>query len=233
MTPEPTGKLTLVSHVLCPYVQRAAIALEEKGVDFRRIHIDLADKPEWFERASPLGKVPLLRTEDTYLFESAPILEFLEETTWNPLHPGNPLERAQHRAYVEFGSQILNGIGALYNAPDKTAFGEKVQALRQKFTHLESRLDRGGPFFAGDRFSLVDATFGPIFRYFDVFDEIGDFGVFDNLPHVREWRTALAERPSVRGAVDADYADLLRGFLKKRNSWITRLLEVKPVTVPL
>lgn len=231
MTPEPTGKLTLVSHVLCPYVQRAAIALEEKGVAFQRIYIDLANKPEWFICASPLGKVPLLRTEDTYLFESAPILEFLEETTRNPLHPGSPLERAQHRAYVEFGTQILNGIGALYNAPDKIAFDEKIHTLRQKFAHLESRLDRDGPFFAGDRFSMVDATYGPIFRYFDVFDGIGDFGVFDNLPHVREWRAALSERPSVRGAVDADYADLLRGFLEKRNSWISRLLEARPMPV--
>jgi len=40
--------LTLVSHHLCPYVQRAAIALSEKGIEFEKIMIDLADKPEWF-----------------------------------------------------------------------------------------------------------------------------------------------------------------------------------------
>ncbi len=55
--------LTLVSHLLCPYVQRAAIALAEKNVPFERVVIDLADKPDWFIAISPLGKVPLLRLQ--------------------------------------------------------------------------------------------------------------------------------------------------------------------------
>ena len=53
-------RLVLVSHALCPYVQRAAIALAEKGVPFERRTVDLADKPDWFRAISPLGKVPLL-----------------------------------------------------------------------------------------------------------------------------------------------------------------------------
>ena len=60
--------LTLVSHELCPFVQRAAIALEEKGVAFERITIDLANKPDWFLAMSPLGKVPLLMVGDEVLF---------------------------------------------------------------------------------------------------------------------------------------------------------------------
>ena len=58
----------LISHVLCPYVQRAVIVLTEKRIPFRRVDIDLADKPEWFRAISPLGKVPLLRIDDTVLF---------------------------------------------------------------------------------------------------------------------------------------------------------------------
>ncbi|HWT98543.1 MAG TPA: glutathione S-transferase N-terminal domain-containing protein, partial [Terriglobales bacterium] len=53
--------LTLISHHLCPYVQRVAIALAEKQIPAGRIYIDLADKPDWFTAISPLGKVPLLR----------------------------------------------------------------------------------------------------------------------------------------------------------------------------
>ncbi|TIL70649.1 MAG: glutathione S-transferase family protein, partial [Mesorhizobium sp.] len=56
-----TDKLVLVSHHLCPYVQRAAISLAEKDVSFERLTIDLANKPAWFKAISPLGKVPLLR----------------------------------------------------------------------------------------------------------------------------------------------------------------------------
>ncbi|TIV94175.1 MAG: glutathione S-transferase family protein, partial [Mesorhizobium sp.] len=99
---EMTERLTLVSHHLCPYVQRAAIALAEKGVPLERVNVDLADKPEWFRAISPLGKVPLLRVRhghsEEVIFESAVILEFLEETEANPLHPADPLARARHRA---------------------------------------------------------------------------------------------------------------------------------------
>ncbi len=57
----PEMRLTLVSPPLCPFVERVAIVLHEKGIAFERIHIDLRDKPEWFLAMSPLGKVPLLQ----------------------------------------------------------------------------------------------------------------------------------------------------------------------------
>lgn len=46
-------KLTLISHALCPYVQRIAIALAEKNVPFERRDVDLSNKPDWFLRVSP------------------------------------------------------------------------------------------------------------------------------------------------------------------------------------
>ena len=54
------NELLLVSHALCPYVQRAAIVLAEKGVAFERRDIDLSNKPAWFLALSPLGKTPVL-----------------------------------------------------------------------------------------------------------------------------------------------------------------------------
>ena len=54
-----SADLTLVSFDLCPYVQRAAIVLAEKGMPFTRRDVDLAAKPDWFKAISPLGKVPL------------------------------------------------------------------------------------------------------------------------------------------------------------------------------
>src|SRR6516225_5164475 len=88
--------LTLISHPLCPYVQRAVIALAEKEVA-ERIDVDLAAKPDWFLAISPLGKTPVLKVGDAAIFESAVILEYLEETQPNRLHPGDPLKRAEHR----------------------------------------------------------------------------------------------------------------------------------------
>src|SRR5262249_51860177 len=173
--------LVLVSHHLCPYVQRAVIALTEKGVAFERIYVDLARKPDWFLALSPLGTTPVLKVGETPIFESAVILEYLEETQAKPLHPGDPLTRTEHRAWIEFGSSILNDIWGLYSAADEAAFAAKAAVLHGKFVRIEQRLD-GGAYFDGGTFTLVDAVFGPVFRYFDVFDRIGEVGVMAGAP---------------------------------------------------
>ncbi len=195
--------LTLVSHPLCPYVQRVAIALVEKGAAFDRVHIDLAAKPAWFLAQSPLGKTPLLNVDGNVLFESAAICEYLEDALPHPLHPEAPLERARHRAWMELGSAVLGDIWQLETAQDAAGIERAAGELHDKFGRLEAQLG-AGPYFAGSRFHLVDAVFAPAFRYFDVFDELADLGVFDALPRVRAWRAALALRPSVRDAVPAD-----------------------------
>jgi glutathione S-transferase len=237
-------KLTLISHKLCPYVQRAVIALAEKDVPFERIDVDLAAKPGWFLKISPLGKTPVLLVGDTAIFESAVILEYLEDTQSPPLHPADPLARAEHRAWIEFGSAILNDIAGLYGAADEAAFAAKVAALRAKFARVEERLARfqakwspvrrlesapmqEGAWFDGERFSLVDAVFGPVFRYVDAFDRIGEFGILSGLPTVAAWRSALASRATVQSAVAPEYPALLWDFLRTRGSHLSRLMETR------
>jgi glutathione S-transferase len=214
-------RLKLISHKLCPYVQRAVIALTEKGVPFERIDIDLANKPDWFLKVSPLGKTPVLLVGEHAIFESAVILEYLEETQPHPLHPADSIPRAEHRAFIEYGSVVLSDVAGLYSAPDEAAFKAKAAQLEQRFARLETRVV--GPWFDSEKFSLVDAVFGPVFRYFDVFDDVADFGILAGKPKLQGWRKALAARPSVRAAVSADYPALLRDFLDRRNSWLSRV----------
>jgi len=216
-------KLTLISHDLCPYVQRAVIALTEKGVPFDRVYIDLAAKPDWFLAVSPLGKVPLLRAGEHVIFESAVILEYLEETQPSPLYPADPLARARARAMIEFGSAILSDIWGLEIAPTREVATAKIEALRQKSARLERELD-SGPWFAGVRFGLVDAVFGPVFRYFDLFDRIIDHGIFAATPKVAAWRAALMARPSIRNAVVPNYLERLERFVVKQNGYLAELL---------
>ncbi len=218
------GPLQLVSHTLCPYVQRAVIVLTEKGVPYTRTYVDLAKPPAWFQSISPLGKVPLLRVGDEVLFESAVICEFLDDVYAPKLHPTHPLQRAKHRTWMEFGSATLDNIWYFYTASDAKALSEQAQKLHEKFSSVEKQLG-AGPYFAGDQFSIVDAVYGPIFRYFDVFDRIADFGVFTGLPKTQCWRQTLAQRASVQNAVATDYPEqLVKFFLKNQNSEISRTL---------
>lgn len=216
--------LTLISHPLCPYVQRAAIVLAEKQVPFTRIDIDLAAKPDWFLALSPTGKTPMLLTDGEALFESAAIIEYLDEIAQPTLHPASPLHRARHRGWIDFGSAVLNTIAGLYNAPDDATLTLRVRDLTSQMSRLDQALHPTGPWFAGSSFSLVDAVFGPVFRYFEALAPVLPEDCLSSLPRVARWQVALRDRPSVAGAVSADYQDRLTVFLHKRQSALSRRL---------
>lgn len=219
-------KLTLISFPTCPYVQRAIIALKEKQVDFDVIYIDLANKPDWFLAISPLGKVPVLKVEregqpEAILFESSVILEYLDETAPGPkLHPADPLDKARHRAWMEFGSALLGDIYRFTRSDaDEDVAGARV-AILAKLQRLETVV--AGPFFEGARFSAVDAVFGPAFRQINVVDGVAPTGLFDGLPKIAAWAKALADRPSVKAAVPADFAERLLGDLRSKQAAVLK-----------
>lgn len=224
-----SAPLLLISHALCPYVQRVAIVLAEKGVPFERRDIDLAAKPDWFLALSPLGKTPVLvvapEAAGEAIFESTVICEYLEDTHAPPLHPADPLRRARHRAWMEFGSGVLNLIAAFYSATDEDALQARAADIHARFAQVEAVLGTG-PYFDGE-FGLVDAVFGPVFRYFDLFDQIDDFGFWTGLPGVQRWREALACRPSVRAAAAADYPHNLRRFVAARGGALAQRLAAR------
>lgn len=211
----PNVKLTLISHPLCPFVQRAAIVLLEKNVPFERIDVDLANKPVWFMALSPTGKVPLLKVEqpdsaDVILFESSAICEYLNETQDGvSLYSSDALSRAQQRAWVEFGVAVLSDAWQFLNAKGSAVADDKKAAFREKLQRLENNLEQG-PYFSGAAFSMVDAVFAPVFRYFSLLIPIVSQPIFDNLPRVSAWRDSLEQRPSVISAVSEDYADRFR-----------------------
>ena len=132
------------------------------------------------------------------------------------------MTRAEHRGWIEFGSAVLNDIAGFYAVRDEVTFRARTAQLEAKFARLEARV-AAAPWFDGENFSLVDAVFGPVFRYFDAFDEIADFGILAGKPKLARWRKALAARPSVRTAVGADYPALLRDFVERRQSWLSGL----------
>ncbi len=217
---------TLISYKLCPYVQRVAITLAEKQIPFNLVYIDLDAPPDWFKDISPLGKVPLLKIghdgNETVLFESSVICEFIEDLgTGRKLHPAAPIERARHRAWMEFGSAVLGDIWQIEIATDQAGHDKARASLDTKFARLETVLD-GGPFFDGSEFSLVDAVFAPAFRYFDVMDRLAGGSFTSAFPKVSAWRKNLLSRESVRGAVVEQYPELLHIFLRAKQAWIVQ-----------
>ncbi|MEG3153185.1 glutathione S-transferase family protein [Sphingomonas sp. ZT3P38] len=219
----PDTSLKLISHPLCPFVQRAAIVLLEKGVAFDRIDVDLAAKPDWFLTISPTGKVPLLKVSqvdgpDAILFESMVICEYLEESQDGArLYPADALARARQRGWIEFGTATLADAWQFLNATDRSTADAKQAAFRDRLRQLEAALAEE-PYFNGAAFGMVDAVFAPIFRYFDILDPTVSQPIFEKHPRVSAWRAALAARESVIAAVSDDYADRFRQRLRQQQA---------------
>lgn len=213
------SQLTLISHHLCPFVQRAAIVLIEKGIPFERINVDLRNKPEWFLAISPTGKVPLLKVADEdggeqILFESIAICEYLEDVYPQPaLRPKSALLRAQHRAWVEFASATLSDAWGFLNASDQQTALAKSVALRAKLERLDAAILEG-PYFAGEGLSMVDIAMAPVFRYFNILKLDANNQLFHGLNRIADWRRSLSSRPSVEASVTEDYASRFRQHLQ-------------------
>ncbi|MDZ7920681.1 glutathione S-transferase family protein [Rhodoferax sp.] len=219
----PDTSLTLISHPLCPFVQRAAIVLLEKGVSFSRIDIDLAAKPDWFLALSLTGKVPLLKVSqadgpDAVLFESMVICEYLEESQAGArLYSADALSRARQRGWIEFGTATLAEAWQFLNAKDRPTADAKQSAFRYRLQQLETVLVER-PYFGGAAFGMVDVVFAPLFRYFDILDPTVSQPIFENLPRASAWRAALAARQSVIAAVGEDYDERFQLHLRQHQA---------------
>ena len=210
--------LVLVSHKLCPRVQRPVIALEEKGLPYNLEYIDIDDKPAWFLELSPLGRMPILRTEEGVLFNTSVITDYLDEITPHPLHPADPLERAFHRSWIEYLCNILLDEEQLERAADENEARLAVQVIDGKLSHVERRLG-SETFFAGEDFTLVDAAAAPLLQRLHWMAEIAPhLGIFENQPRVSAWRHALLARDSLQGSMVPDARDRFEAWLRRASS---------------
>jgi glutathione S-transferase len=220
-----TPKLELISFKLCPFVQRAVIVLKEKGIDFDLTYIDVYNPPEWFKAISPFGKVPLLKVDDAVLFESAVIMEYLDEAYAPQLHPDNLIDKAQQRGWMEFSSDLLGNTYQMLIAKTESDFDSLYQSMQSKLIRLENTLT-ASPYYSGETFRLIDAAFAPYFMRISFVAHCKPLGdLFNDTPKVAAWRDALLARESVQTSVVAELGDLYRtNFVMKNDGFICQFL---------
>jgi glutathione S-transferase len=212
--------LELISHKLCPYVHRAAILLHEKGVAFTRREIDLRNKPDWFRKISPYGKVPVLLAEGVPLFESTAICEFLDETFPPSSLPADPFARAHQRAWAEGASELSQALWDLLIAPDAAARDLAAVGFESIADRIEEAIAAG--VIAPDRFERVHIYLAPSLLRFAIVEQGLGVRVLDaaRWPRLDRLARAVSVRPSVTQTVPDDYATALCGRLVTRGSFL-------------
>ena len=152
------------------------IVLRTKKVNFEVTYINLREKPDWFLKISPHGKVPVLSVGDDVLFESNAIAEFLDETVSPKLHPTDAIKRARNRAWTDFVPDFSKGLSAAYRRDTVEEMEEGRADAEKVLAKLEDAIknERGndGPYFNGDTLCLVDAAYAVPSAFHDCRSEI-------------------------------------------------------------
>lgn len=212
--------IELISFKLCPFVQRSVITLLKKGIAFKITYIDLANKPDWFLKISPLGKVPVVKYGDQVLFESAVINEFLDEITPPLLMPTDPLQKAKDRAWIEYASQTISSQHMMSVASTKQDYEHHATVLLEKLQRLEEQASNQ-PFFNGSEFSLLDSAIAPLFTRFHVMQNRFGQDFLSDFPKLAKLSGSYLALDFVKNSVVDDFADVYQDYLKDKNSMLT------------
>lgn len=222
------SKYLLCSFVTCPWVQRAAIVLQEKKVAYDINYIDPDNRPDWFRAISPHAKVPVLQIDGkTALFESNAIAEYLDETTAPKLHPEDPIARARNRAWTDYVTTFASTVtGALYadSEEDFNAKAAKIPAVFAKMDEALALRGNDGPFFNGPKLSLVDAAYAPFLQRYTFMNRLKPLGIIEKYPRLAAWRDALLSAPAVKASTVAAIEAEWHKNLLKRKRWLQKFV---------
>jgi glutathione S-transferase len=192
------------------YARTVRLALEEKGVDYDLVEVDLLQgghqTPEHLAR-QPFGKVPAFEHDGFALYETDAILRYIDET-----FPGTDLMPADRRARARM-NQALSIIGSyaypsmigqifiqralmpmLGNASDEAAVAAALPKAETCLKALEQLID-GNRYLAGDQLSLADLLLAPVYDYLSQTPE--GQKLLQGTPKLRRWWEELRTRPTV------------------------------------
>jgi len=147
------------------YYNKVKLALLEKAVPFTEEAVPQGKKSEAVLEASPLGKVPFIRTEHGTLCESQVIMGYIE-SRWPtpPLMPADAWQAAKVRELVTFIELHLELVAReLYG---KAFFGgelsegnvERLRKLLVRNIGGFRRLAKFAPYVAGETFTQADCA---------------------------------------------------------------------------
>ncbi|KAL2504473.1 Glutathione S-transferase DHAR3 [Abeliophyllum distichum] len=190
----------------CPFTQRVLLTLEEKSLPYDLKLVDLGNKPEWFLKISPEGKVPLIKLDEKWIPDSDVITQALEEK-----FPEPPLATPPEKASV--GSKIFSTFIGFLKSKDPSDGTE--QALLDELTAFNDYLKENGPFINGDKISAADFSLGPKLYHLEIaLGYYKKWSVPDSLPYLKAYMKSIFSMDSFI-KTRAQTEDVIEGWRPK------------------
>ncbi|MGH7873216.1 MAG: glutathione S-transferase family protein [Candidatus Binatia bacterium] len=187
-----------------PNCQRVKVVLVEKNLAHEIIPIDLRkqeQKTPKYLQMNPYGKVPVLTDDDTVLYESCVINEYLEEKYPNPpLLPKDPGKKAKARILIDYGMAHFDSpyqkLRMELMKDPKEQSQPIIDGAKSELSKLLQRFEEelgDQQYLVGD-FSLVDADLIPRFTRLEGFGVLPD----PSLPRLTKYLERMKARPSIK-----------------------------------
>lgn len=195
------GACSLSPHIVAV---EAGIALQLERVSITKTPHTTGSGTD-FSAVNPNGYVPVLELDDgTLLTEGPAIVQYLAdmkpESGLAP--PAGTMARVHLQAWLNFIATELHKMYSPWLFHDE--YGAQAQAvarskIAERLRYVETHLAAGGPFLAGEAFTVADAYLFTIVswsRFVDV-----DLSGF---PSLRAYLERVGRRPAVREAMKAE-----------------------------
>ena len=215
--------IKIYSSARCPYAQRTRMLMIEKEIPFELTEVDLRNKPDWFLAVSPYGKVPVIVDDGQTIYESAIINEYLDEKYISiPMMPEEPVERAKARIWMDYctNKYLTLSRKLLVDHGNEELQTENKKKMKESLIYIEKECfekNENGPFWLGNKISLVDLHYAPFFERFGAFKEL--FGVEwpEECIKISNWWSAIQKRDSYKMTVlpTEEHVDLYRSIMQK------------------
>ena len=185
------------------------IALNEAGIEFDPIAVDLKDKRTAdgrdFLSVNSKGQVPTLEiSEGEILTEGPAILQFIaDQAPEKNLAPANgTMERYRFQETLNFiTSELHKGFPAFfqsYGYPEETKPVAR-EHLRKKLAYVDEILSQQD-FFFGDQFTLADGYLYNVTRW----SPAAEIDVQSEFPNLYAFMERMEQRPSVQRTIEIE-----------------------------
>lgn len=187
------------------YVRIVRLALEEKGVDYDLVPVDVfaADGvPGWYLEYHPFGRIPAFEHDGFRLFETSAIARYVDEGFAGPaLQPTDARARATMNQIIgmldayAYRSMVWDvAVERMEKpAPDEALIARGIQQAATTLRVLSS-LKAAGPWLMGAELTLADLHAAPIIGYFLKVAE--GQSLLAEFPDIQSWWNRIAARAS-------------------------------------
>lgn len=205
----------LFGNEICPYCQRVQLALLESPSVFQYKTITFSNKPEWFSAASPLGKIPLMITEQGVIFESDIIIDFLDRKYDFYLSCDNDFERTKLMMWVRLVDHTQDLLRQYFLSLTEKEYADTAVRIIESFKLLygnDSKIK-----FIGEYYPWIDVFLQPLLYLTDILSAFGGTSLLND-EILSQHRGALESNPNMREVFNQSVRDKLLDFLLRNET---------------